>query len=202
VALTVLDADKADAVPGVPVIARHPVVLDGIWRVSGGVAPLPPLVDATRGLGALSLPGDADGKIRRVPLLVGAGDATRPGLALEAVRLAKGSPAYFVDVRPQRIIVGDLEMPLPSDGLLRLAGADARKHESRTISAVDVVNGDAVPRWRGNRVRTIARASSAIAARLDADPLTSRSRFRRMQSSRFSPPGHTPSRSGGVRSSP
>jgi adenylate cyclase len=145
----VLDADKADAVPGVPVIARHPVVLDGIWRVSGGVAPLPPLVDATRGLGALSLPGDADGKIRRVPLLVGAGDATRPGLALEAVRLAKGSPAYFVDVRPQRIIVGDLEMPLPSDGLLRLAGADARKHESRTISAVDVVNGDAVPRMAG-----------------------------------------------------
>ena len=84
----VLDADNANMVPGVPVLARHPVVLDGIWRMTGGIAPLPPLIDATKGLGALSLPGDADGKIRRVPLLVGVADATRPGLALEAVRLA------------------------------------------------------------------------------------------------------------------
>ena len=139
----VLDADNAKAVPGVPVLARHPVVLDGVWRMTGGIAPYPLLIDATKGLGALSLPGDADGKIRRVPLLVGAGDAMRPGLALEAVRLARQSPAYSLDSGPQRIIVGDLEMPLPGDGLLRLAGADARKRELRTISATDVINSDA-----------------------------------------------------------
>ncbi len=139
----VLDADNANAVPGVPVLARHPVVLDGVWRMTGGIAPYPLLIDATKGLGALSLPGDADGKIRRVPLLVGAGDAMRPGLALEAVRLARQSPAYSLDSGPQRIIVGDLEVPLPGDGLLRLAGADARKRESRTISATDVINSDA-----------------------------------------------------------
>ena len=123
--------------------ARHPVVLDGVWRMTGGIAPYPLLIDATKGLGALSLPGDADGKIRRVPLLVGAGDAMRPGLALEAVRLARQSPAYSLDSGPQRIIVGDLEMPLPGDGLLRLAGADAGKRELRTISATDVINSDA-----------------------------------------------------------
>jgi len=78
----VLDADNAKAVPGVPVLARHPVVLDGVWRMTGGIAPYPLLIDATKGLGALSLPGDADGQIRRVPLFVGTGDATRPGLAL------------------------------------------------------------------------------------------------------------------------
>jgi adenylate cyclase len=139
----VLDADNTNAIPGVPVLARHPVVLDGVWRMTGGIAPLPPLLDATKGLGALSLPGDADGTIRRVPLLVGAGDATRPGLALEAVRLAKQSPAYSVDSDPQRIIVGDLEVPLSSDGLLRLASTDTAKHEARTISALDVINSDA-----------------------------------------------------------
>jgi adenylate cyclase len=139
----VLDADNTDAIPGVPVLARHPVVLDGLWRMTGGIAPLPPLLDATKGLGALSLPGDADGTIRRVPLLVGAGDATRPGLALEAVRLAKQSPAYSVDSEPQRIIVGDLEVPLSSDGLLRLAGADTSQHQARTVSALDVINSDA-----------------------------------------------------------
>lgn len=139
----VLDADNANTVPGVPVLARQPVALDGVWRMTGGITPLPLLIDATRGLGALSLPGDADGKIRRVPLLVGAGEATRPGLALEAVRLARQSPAYSVDAGPQRIIVGDLQVPLPNDGLMRLAGADVGKRPSRTISALDVINSDA-----------------------------------------------------------
>jgi adenylate cyclase len=139
----VLDADSADAVPGVPVLARHPIVLDDIWRTTGAIGPIHQLVQATRGLGALSLPGDADGKVRRVPLLAGAGTATRPGLALEAVRLFQRSPAYTVDTNPQRIIVGDLEMPLPGDGMLRLAGGDLRKQPSRTISAVDVVNNAA-----------------------------------------------------------
>lgn len=139
----VLDADNSNAVPGVPVQARHPVVLDGLWRTAGGIAPLPPLIGATKGLGALSLPGDADGKIRRVPLLVGAGDATRPGLALEVVRLARQSPAYSVDTEPQRIIVGDLQVPLSSDGLLRLVGTDAGKRQSRTISASEIVNSEA-----------------------------------------------------------
>lgn len=136
----VLDTDSVDAVPGVPVLARHPIVLDDIWRMTGGIGPMTPLVEATKGLGALSLPGDADGKIRRVPLLVGTGDATRPGLALEAVRLFQRSPVYTVDSGPQRIIVGELELPLPSDGMLRLVGGDIRKQEARTISAVDVVN--------------------------------------------------------------
>ena len=139
----VLDADMAEAVPGVPILARHPIVLDGLWRTTGAIAPLPPFVEATKGLGALSLPGDADGKIRRVPLFVGAGEATRPGLALEAMRLFQRSPAYTVDTNPQRIILGNLEVPLPADGFLRLAGADTRKPEARTISAVDIVNNAA-----------------------------------------------------------
>ena len=136
----VLDADKDNAVPGVPVLARRPIVLDEIWRTTGGIGPMTPLVEATKGLGALSLPGDADGKIRRVPLLVGAGDTTRPGFALEAVRLFQRSPSYSVDSGPQRIIVGDIEVPLPSDGLLRLVRADASKNEARTISAANIVN--------------------------------------------------------------
>ncbi|MGH6712247.1 MAG: CHASE2 domain-containing protein [Bradyrhizobium sp.] len=136
----VLDADGTDAVPGVPVLARHPIMLDDVWRMTGGIGPIPPLVEATKGLGALSLPGDADGKVRRVPLLVGAGEATRPGLGLEAVRLFQRSPAYSVETGPQRIIIGDLGVPLPSDGMLRLAGSDSRKQEARTISAVDVVD--------------------------------------------------------------
>ncbi len=135
-----LDADSTAAVPGVPVLARHSIVLDDVWRTTGGIGPTAPLVEAAKGLGALSLPGDADGKIRRVPLLVGIGDATRPGLALEAVRLFQRSPAYTVDTGPQRIILGDLEVPLPGEGMLRLAGTDTPKLETRRISATDIVS--------------------------------------------------------------
>lgn len=149
----VLDADNNNPVPGVPVVARHQVMLDGIWRMNGGIAPLPPLIDATKGLGALSLPGDADGRIRRIPLLVGTGDMMHPGLALEAVRLAKQSPAYTIDTEPQRIIVGDLEVPLPSDGLLRLVGMDAGRRGPRTISAVEIINN---PAARGRLAGAIA----------------------------------------------
>ena len=136
----VLDADNANTVAGVPVLARHPIVLDDIWRMTGSVGPMAPLVEETKGLGALSLPGDADGKIRRIPLLVGAGNATRPGFALEAVRLFQRAPAYTVDTGPQRIIVGDLDVPLPSEGMLRLVGSETSKPETRTISAADIVN--------------------------------------------------------------
>ena len=140
----VLDSEKAISVPGVPVIARDPLVLDGLWRMVGGIAPVSPLVDAATGLGALSLPGDADGKIRRVPLLVGVGAAARPGLALEAIRLHHRSPAYFLDASPQQIIVGDLEVPLSRDGQLRMADADFDKLDGRrTISAIDVINSAA-----------------------------------------------------------
>jgi adenylate cyclase len=146
----VLDADKADTVPGVPVLARDPVALDGIWRAAGGIAPVSPLVSATKGLGALSLPGDPDGKIRRVPLLVSVGDQARPGLALETVRLLKRTPDFSVDANPSRIIVGDLEVPLSRDALLRLAGPTLGKQTTHTISAADVIDrADARQRLAG-----------------------------------------------------
>jgi adenylate cyclase len=134
----VLDADTTDAVPGVPVLAKGRVALDGIWRASGGIAPVASLIGETKGLGALSLPGDADGKIRRVPLLVGVGNAARPGFALETVRLIKHAPAFAIDTDPVRITLGDFDVPLPRDALLRLAFAGAGKRDR--ISAADIVD--------------------------------------------------------------
>jgi adenylate cyclase len=56
--------------------------------------------------------------------------------------LARQSPAYSVDTEPQRIIVGDLQVPLTSDGLFRLAGTDIGKRQSRTISASEIINSE------------------------------------------------------------
>jgi len=134
----VLDAENVGAVPGVPVLARDKVALDGIWRAGGGIAPVAPLIDEIKGLGALSLPGDADGKIRRVPLLVGIGDAARPGFALETVRLIAHAPAVTIMINPDRITLGGLEVALPRDAMLRLA--DTKPSQRNRISATSVIN--------------------------------------------------------------
>ena len=107
--------------------------------MSAGIAPLSPLIEAAAVLGVLSLPGDFDGKIRRVPLFVGVGDTLRPGLALETVRLLYHSASYIIEADPQLLVLSDLKIPLPRDGFLRLTSADPRNRDARTFSAIDVI---------------------------------------------------------------
>jgi adenylate cyclase len=135
---------NAGAVPrsrGVAVLRRGPVMLADVWRAPGAIDPVAPLADAAAGIGIMSLPGDADGKVRRVPLLVGVGDALRPGLAVEAVRLAQPASTLIVEADPQRLLIGNLKLALPADGFLRLAPGGADRQAARTISALDVVQG-------------------------------------------------------------
>ncbi len=167
----VIDADTADAVPGVPVLARDRVALDGIWRAGGGIAPISPLLDETKGLGALSLPGDADGKIRRVPLLVGVGDKARPGFALETVRLIKHAPALTIVTDPVRIRLADLDVPLPRDALLRLAWASSGKRSR--ISAADIIDRSELRQALANAVVLIGGSAPELGGLRDTpgDPL-------------------------------
>jgi len=62
----------------------------------GAVASLPVLQEAAAGNGCFSNIPDADGVIRRVPLLYKIGEELYPSLAGEALRLALGSPGYKV----------------------------------------------------------------------------------------------------------
>ncbi len=108
--------------PVTPILSRAPVRLPGLWRAAGAVGPLPALADVAQGLGALVVPPDADGPIRRVPLLVMAGNVLRPGLAVEAIRIAQGAGTLLIDTDGQ-LIVGSLALPLGGDGMLRLWGS-------------------------------------------------------------------------------
>ena len=137
----VLDPDQTRALPSVPIVTRGPLPLDQLWRFPGAIGPLPVLLEAAQGLGALSLPGDADGNVRYVPLVVGAADTILPGIALEAVRLSREAATYLIQSEPRLLAVGDLSIPLPRNALLRLAPVAAELQAARTISAVDVVEG-------------------------------------------------------------
>jgi adenylate cyclase len=137
----VLDPLAAGSVAGVPVLLRGAIQFTDAWNARGAVGPVPVLAEAAAGLGALSLPGDADGVVRRVPIFISIGGALRPGLALEAVRLAHGGSTYLVQSQPNLVRTGSFQLPLPPDGLLRLLPVAPQAHAIRTLSAADVVDG-------------------------------------------------------------
>jgi adenylate cyclase len=98
--------------------------LPGLWRANGAIGPILTLAKAAQGIGALVAAADPDGPIRRVPLLVLAGATVRPGLAVEAIRLAQGAAVLVIDARGM-LMVGPLALPLGRDAMLRLAGLSA-----------------------------------------------------------------------------
>jgi adenylate cyclase len=138
----VLDPDRSRSVPAVPLMSRGPLPFDDLWRANGAAGPVPTLLDSAHGLGALSLLGDADGSIRRVPLFVAAAGALLPGVALEAVRLMRTASLYLVQSDTTMLAIGNLAIPLPRDGMLRLVPVGDQR-ASRTIAAVDLIEGRA-----------------------------------------------------------
>lgn len=62
----------------------------------GEVGPVPELAIPARGLGATNWIPDHDQVVRRVPLLMRAGERLSPALALEALRVAQGAGSYVI----------------------------------------------------------------------------------------------------------
>ncbi|WP_407155247.1 CHASE2 domain-containing protein [Bradyrhizobium sp. STM 3557] len=137
----VLDPDRNGTLPGAAVVTRGPLPLDDLWQTTGAIGPTESLAAAASGLGALSLPGSADGAIRQVPLFVAAGGVLMPGLATEALRLAEGAASYRIEADPPTLVVGNRQLALSHDALLRLAPVAPSRRATRTVSAVDVLEG-------------------------------------------------------------
>ncbi|MGF1627597.1 MAG: CHASE2 domain-containing protein [Alphaproteobacteria bacterium] len=67
-----------------------------VYGFDGAATALPQFEAAAQGNGSLNVVPDADGVIRRVPLLFRAGDLLVPSLAAEALRVAQGAGTYVV----------------------------------------------------------------------------------------------------------
>jgi adenylate cyclase len=137
----VLDPTMRGSIPAPPIIARGDVQLANIWRGAGVVGPPTALTRAARGLGALALPGDANGIVRRVPLLVAAEGHPYPGFALECLRVLAGASTYILDAATNTIQVGDSQIPLADNAMLRLSPVVANDRNITVISAVDILSG-------------------------------------------------------------
>lgn len=91
-----------------------------------GLARLPGLEAPAVGGAAAGFAGLPGNPVRGVPLLVQAGDQVQPGLALAAVARGLGVATILVrDGTPPRIQLGEVVLPLPRDGMLRLHPARA-----------------------------------------------------------------------------
>lgn len=138
-----LDPDHEGTLPGAVIVSRGTLPFDNLWQALGAIGPAPPLAAAASGLGALSLPGSADGAIRQVPVFVAAGRALMPGLSTEALRLATGASSYLIEGEPPTLVVGSRRVALARDGMLRLAPVAPQRRVARTLSAVDILEGRA-----------------------------------------------------------
>lgn len=142
-----------------PVLVRGAPALSLIWHEEGAIGPIDALAEAAAGQGILSLAGDIDGRIRAVPLLVQTGATLRPGLAIEAVRLAREAGSYLLTGRPAMLHVADLAIPLDTTAMLRLRPGDPARHARRSISVQSILDGSA--RAEAMRGKIVVIGSSA-----------------------------------------
>ncbi len=93
-----------------------------VHAFSGTILPLPALASAASGLGAIAFLPDADGVVRRVPLLVRVGDTLVPSLVAEALRVAQGAKNFTTQTVPHagvglaEVRIGRMAVPTTPQG--------------------------------------------------------------------------------------
>ena len=118
------------------------------------LASLPELQAAASGQALVSVDLE-NGVVRHVPLVMNLSDQAVPGLALEMLRVATGSPAVNVQVSPRGIdavAVADLSIPTLPKGDIRLHFAKHQAMASRYVSAADVINGTVDPQMLSGKL--------------------------------------------------
>jgi adenylate cyclase len=169
--------------PAVPLLARGRIEAPDIWQADGAIGPLPVIAVAGRGFGALVLAADANGAVRRVPLLVVVGGQARPGFAVEVVRVANDAGSLILDIAPQRLRIGPVTAPIDADASLRVLPRPERLWPARTVPAWKILDdetsrarlagrivlvGSGAPEVGGLRRTPVSPTSSSVQIQADA----------------------------------
>lgn len=137
--------DHAGAVNGAP--ARSVEIggrteLLSVKTASGALVNAPAIASQTVATGFVNSQGDADGVLRRAPLLIRHDGVLHPNLALAALLRAHGSPAAQVEATGNGPVlrVAALRIPIDESGLatMRFNGGPGAY---RSIPALDVLGG-------------------------------------------------------------
>ena len=141
-AAAVAQPDRADAGPrsSVNTIGEVGVFLP---RYPALLRNLPALEAAARGSGVFSLLSESDGIVRRIPAAVAVGDSVFPTLAVEALRVAVGTPSVDIRAGPGRGVHALRVAPhvIPTDPMGRIWVYFAPRDTARTYSIHDILTG-------------------------------------------------------------
>jgi adenylate cyclase len=97
-----------------------------------------------------------------------------PGLAAEALRLAEGALSYRIEADPPRLAVGNRQLALAHDALLRMLPAAPWRRVARTLSAVDILQGPAADGRLAGAIVLLGGSAPQLGGlrKTPADPLT------------------------------
>src|SRR5262245_22338152 len=108
---------------------------------------IPALEQAAKGRGVFSILPERDGIVRRVPIVMKAGEQIVPSLTLEMLRVVTGSST--ISVRSDEAGVRTIAVPgldeLPTDQNGRIWVHYTRHEKGRYVSAKDILEGKASP---------------------------------------------------------
>lgn len=134
----------------VTVAVLHPPEESGqapYFHATGAICSLPLLAQAAGSSGFLNAAPDADGILRRVPIIAELDGRIYPGLALAAVRAATGSrdmTLRVLNVNASMLELDNLVIPLDGRGNL-LARYRGKKGTFQHLSAADILNNRLPP---------------------------------------------------------
>ncbi len=130
-------SDQAGPVPPLtPLLSSGPSVPTQPWFANG----LEASSLTAAGLGVSALRGEAQGRVRSVPLLVLADQSPAPGFAAEIVRLSQAASALRIG--QGRLTLGTIALPLGDHADLRIRPTDPAKWSNRTISLAEALSQD------------------------------------------------------------
>lgn len=134
---------KGNPVPrGVAVIGgngEEPPWTNWIYEYNSAVGPVKEIGDVAAGVGMMSSPPEADGVLRRLPLVVQINNQLFPSISLETLRVAAGDPSYQMKASDEAGVEA-LRIPKFSKIITDANGSiwiDFR-YKTKTISLADV----------------------------------------------------------------
>jgi adenylate cyclase len=176
---SVLGALPSDAIGAAPFPIKFGLAAAGddprrfLPAFRGATLPLPGLVQASAGVGAVNWLADRDQVVRRVPLLMSIGERVAPSLALEALRVAQGASTVVVRASNasgetafgahsgvNAIKVGDLEIPTDAQGELRVHFT--RTEPRRFLPAWKLLDGTIAPDSVRDRIVVVGISALAL----------------------------------------
>jgi len=139
VVLGFLVSDQAGAPPLPPAQVAVSNDAPALWQSPAAEAPCPEFAAAAT-LGTISLLGDGDAMVRRVPAAVAVGGQAYPALSVEAVRVAAGLGPILLGggARPW-LRLGTAMHLLEAEAELRFVPNGPKVWAGRTISALDIL---------------------------------------------------------------